>query len=317
MTIVQPGQEPAKRKSTLYRVSDCRDEMCRQFHQGKEKGSTTYIDDIDKCWKWRNKEFNIWTGYMNEGKSLILRYLAIIKAVMDGWKFVFSAPEDFPPSEFFDDMIHTIAGTTTDKDSQYQVPEDFYLRAMDILEAHIFFVYMEPGSTIADTLAEFRRYMKEEIGPMNVAIIDPLIKFARPKDISDRDDIYAQHVTTLCTDFCRKENLSLNLVMHQLTPRMLENGYYPKPSAYFIKGGGTWADGVDNILYAWRPTYAKDKFDPTVEFGSQKIKKQKLVGVPQAIQMRFDRKSNRYTDPVTGRDMFDFDEVVRKIMAKK
>lgn len=78
---------------------------------------------------------------------------------------------------------------------------------------------------------------------------------------------------------------------------------------YSIKGGGTWSDGTDNILSIWRPFYAKDKLSTEVVFASQKIKKQKLVGIPQEFPMRFDRRTNRFIDGKTNEDLFNFDKV--------
>ncbi len=95
--------------------------------------------------------------------------------------------------------------------------------------------------------------------------------------------------------------------MHQLTPRLQENNLYPKPTMYNIKGGGTWADGTDNILSIQRPLYASDKKDDEVLFTSQKIKKQKLVGIPQEFQMRFDRRTNRYINFNNSDDLYDFE----------
>ena len=44
--------------------------MLSDFEKGLEKGTTTHNTDLDKCWTWRLREFNIWTGYQNEGKAL-------------------------------------------------------------------------------------------------------------------------------------------------------------------------------------------------------------------------------------------------------
>jgi twinkle protein len=145
---------------------------------------------------------------------------------------------------------------------------------------------------------------------LDACIIDPLIKFSRPKEISDRDDIYAGYVTQMCTDFCRQANISLHLVMHQLTPKVTEAGFYPKPSMYTVKGGGSWSDSVDNVLSTWRPMYAKDKIDSQVILSSLKIKDQKGVGIPQDIKVRFDRRSNRYIDFENGKSLFDFDSIM-------
>lgn len=303
-------------KAKISTLGSCLDKMISQLRNGKEKGTTTYIDKLDQCWTWRKGEFNIWTGYSNEGKSLFLRFLCIIKALKDDWKFVFSAPEDYPPEEFYDDMIHTLAGFTTDNQSPYHLSEADYLRAADKIKENFYFLYLEPpDNTIKSTIDEFK--MLCDSTHIDACIIDPLIKFARPTGMSDRDDIYAAYITTLCTDFCRKMNLSLHLVMHQLTPRLGDNQQYPKPSMYSVKGGGTWADGVDNVLSVWRPHYAKDKINDEVIFSSLKIKKQKLVGVPQDVTMRFDRRSNRYIDFDTKKSMFDFDSIMYpKIITK-
>jgi twinkle protein len=294
-----------KTQPLIVMAEDCIDEMLLDWEKGKEKGSTTHIPLLDQCWKWRKKEFNIWTGYTNEGKSLFLRYLSIVKSLKDDWKFIFCAPEDFPPKEFFDDMIHTVCGASTDRDNVRQVSREAYLQAYELIKNNFLFLYLKPpDNTIREVLINFEEIL--QTFPASVCMIDPLIKFARPKDMSDRDDLYAAYITSICTDFCRKHDVSLNLVMHQLTPRLTENGYYPKPTLYNIKGGGTWADGTDNILSIWRPLYAKDKMDDSVIFTSQKIKKQKLVGIPQDFSMRFDRKTNRYVHHDTKEELFRF-----------
>lgn len=301
-------------KGIIYTVDDCAEEMLWDFDNGKERGSTTHIPVIDQCWTWRKGEFNIWTGYHGEGKSLFIRFLSLIKSMMDGWKFLFCAPEDFPAKEFYDDLLHTLVGITTDKNNPNQMPRGMYQYAMEMIKQRIIFIYIKPpGNTVKVTLDEFQEAIDTYDG-FDVCVIDPLIKFARPKDHSERDDLYAGYITSICTDFCRSNNISLHLVMHQLTPRVLDNsGYYAKPSAYNIKGGGTWGDGTDNILTVWRPEYAKDKKSDRVIFASNKIKKQKLVGLPQEQEMKFDRRTNRYVDSVNGRDLFDFDQLFRNM----
>jgi twinkle protein len=296
---------------TVYRVNDCLDEMLHDLSNGKKKGSTTHNKDIDQCWTWRPEEFNIWTGYANEGKSLFLKQLCMPKALEEDWKFAFCSPEDYPPAEFFDDMIHSLSGLTTDKDRKNLIKKDLYVQIADILKDRFYFVYIDPPhNTIKGVLEEFRK-LHEKVG-LNGCIIDPLLKFARPKGFSERDDIYASYVGSICVDFARKTNTSLHLVMHQVTPRIGEDKKYPEPSMYSMKGGGSWADGCDNVLSVWRPNYAQDKANDEVEFSSQKIKKQKLVGIPQRFKMKFNRITNRYIDYNKGTSLFDFDKMIYK-----
>jgi len=95
--------------------------------------------------------------------------------------------------------------------------------------------------------------------------------------------------------FAVENKISVHLVAHQVTPQKDDNGRYRKPDVNTIKGGGTFADKSDNVLFVWRPNRALDFSNTEVTFGSQKIKKQKLVGYPQDIEgITYQRKSNRY-----------------------
>ena len=292
-------------------MDDCANDMRYDLEHGKEKGTSTYIPGMDDAWTWRMGEFNIWTGYSNEGKSQFLRYLSLVKGIEErsrgnDWKFAFYAPEDYPAKEFFDDIIHTAAGRSTDKDNPNFIGRKMYDETMEKIKDLFFFNYIRPPkNSLIKVLKSFIPLIEEK--GVKVCVVDPIIKIARPAKYLNADDKYAAYVTTLATDFTRQYNVSLHLVMHQLTPRIQENNLYPKPTMYNIKGGGTWADGTDNILSIQRPLYASDKKDEEVLFTSQKIKKQKLVGIPQEFQMRFDRRTNRYVNFNNNDDLYDFE----------
>ena len=56
----------------VFEVTDVMESMLDGFHNGQERGTTTYIPAVDEAWTWRKQEITIWTGYQNEGKSLFL-----------------------------------------------------------------------------------------------------------------------------------------------------------------------------------------------------------------------------------------------------
>ena len=299
----------------LFKPEDCLEEMLIDLKNGKVRGTTTYNSKLDECWTWRRQEANIWTGYSNEGKSLFLKQLCLIKALEEDWTFVFCSPEDFPANEFYDDLIHTLAGQTTDiyYGKERVISEQLYKECYELIKDKFLFLYIEPPhNTIKGVLEEFKKLCKKQ--KIDGCIIDPLLKFARPKDFPEKDDQYAAYVGSICVDFARQTNTSFHLVMHQTTPVLdQETKKYPEPSMYRVKGGGSWADGFDNVLSVWRTNYAKDKLDTEVQFASQKIKKQKLVGIPQRFQMAFDRKSNRYIQYGGSLSIFNFDKHSKKI----
>ena len=83
-----------------------------------------------------------------------------------------------------------------------------------------------------------------------------------------------------------------------------------KPNMYRdIEGGQMWSKKADNILFYYRPNFAINIKDPLCIVGSQKIKKQKLVGIPGDVEYTFDRALNRYIDR-SGIDDFNGKRVV-------
>ena len=295
-----------------------KDSMLQMFRNGKEPGSKTYVRDIDeissngfknKMWSWRSGEFNIWTGYNNEGKSQFLIFLCVLKAIKEGWKFAFFSPENYPPDEFFDDIIHTITGKSTDKNyKNFDLTEAEYLKAFDMVKDNFFFVYPEkdgqPDFRIEQIESVFE-YLVWEKG-VKAVIVDPYIKIRHEMGPGEPEHLYASRFMMDRINFTRKNNVSYHLVMHQTTPRKEQNGNYPAPSLYQIKGGGTFADSTDNSISVWRPNRGTDPNDTTVIIKSDKIKKQKLVGIPFEAQIDFNRKRNRYI----GKDGYDYFEGV-------
>lgn len=310
-SLIEEEDKPGK---VIFTMDDCSDEMFRYLKEGRDKGSTTYIDGginakLDNAWTWRLREFNVWSGYANEGKSAFIRMLCLVKAIMDKWPIAFYAPEDYPAAEFFDELIHTASGHTTDKDNPGFIGNKLYKQVMDQIKEYFYYVYLRPPyNSLLSILKQFIPLIKEK--GVKVCVLDPLLKVTRPKQYIGNDAQYMAYITTICTDFSREFNVSLHLVTHQLTPRLQENGLYAKPNMYMIKGGGSLADGADNVLSTWRKNYAADKLDTEVIFTSQKIKKQKLVGVPQDIPFRFDRKKNRFVSFDGEFDVFNFDEIL-------
>jgi len=294
----------------------CYDDIIKSYETGHQKGTTTYNDYVDECWKWRPEEFNVLSGYNGEGKSAWFRQMALIKALEENRKFIFCSPEDYPPDEFFLDCIHTITGQSTDRDNPNYVGRDKLDKAYNLIKDKFKFLYIEPpDNTIAKVLKEFKEISESEI--IYGSIIDPLVKFARPKDVHDRDDIYSAYLGSICTDYCRTYEQCFFLTIHQVTP-VRETGakQYPEPDVYKIRGGGSIVDSGDNVLTVWRPNYYSDKIDPTVQFASKKIKKHKLVAIPNKMTCGFDRKTNRYIHLDNGEPLWDFDKFMEPVKTR-
>lgn len=280
----------------IFTIEDVTASMLNGYRNGQNRGETTGISEIDKAWTWRTKEVNLWTGYQNEGKSLFLNQLALIKSITSGWKFAVFSPENFPLDDFFNDLIETYIGKSCDPYySNNYMNESEYKEGMNFVKDHFFVIYPDKDFKI-QTIFDKAKYLVNKKGIRGV-IIDPYNTVEHLMNNGEREDLYISRFMSQLKRFGVEEDLSMNLVAHQLTARKndKDNGRYFRPELNNIKGGGTFADKADNVMYVWRPNRALDFKDPDVVFGSQKIKKQKLVGIPQNIdQITFNIRDQRY-----------------------
>lgn len=278
----------------IFEVDDVVESMLDGFENGQERGTTTYIPQVDKAWTWRSGEVNIWTGYQNEGKSLFLNQLATIKAFHDGWKFGVFSPENMPMKDFFNDIVEMYIGKSADPYyKNNQMTKDEYLEAINFVKRHFFLIYPKKNFNL-DSIFERAKFLVKTKGIRSL-IIDPYNTVQHKMLRGEREDLYISRFMSELKRFAVDHKISVNLVAHQVTPMKDESGRYYKPDVNRIKGGGTFSDKADNVMFVWRPNRALDFSNTSVIFGSQKIKKQKLVGIPQDVEgIDFNIREQRY-----------------------
>ena len=278
----------------IFSVGDIYDSMIDGYYNGQERGSTTHISCIDNAWTWRNGEVNIWTGYQNEGKSMFLNQLSLLKAFHDGWKFAVFSPENMPINDFYNDLIECYIGKSADPFySNNYMSIDEFKEGLEFMKRHFFIIYPKKSYKL-DDIFDRAKYLVKTKGIRSL-IIDPYNTVQHRMQFGEREDLYISRFMSELKRFAVENKISVHLVAHQVTPQKDDRGKYYRPDINRIKGGGTFADKSDNVMFIWRPNRAIDFSDTSVIFGSQKIKKQKLVGHPQEIHgITYHRKSSRY-----------------------
>jgi twinkle protein len=295
--ITQPYQKEEKvdPASFIYTADqDTEEDMVRQLYEGLPKGTTTYFAAIDPHWKWRSREFNIWTGYNNEGKTTMLNELALCKSVGEGWKHGIFSPENMPQKEFFTELAEVFIGKSADKDRPNCMSEKEIREAIGFLREHFFLVYPPKADFTMENIELAFKYLKDK-HDIKTAILDPYLKIRHRFLPGEPEHLYVSRFMMERIDFCRQADVSYHLVAHQVTPKANQDtGNYAKPNLYNIKGGGSFADSTDNVLAGWRPERGSDPKSTLMNFISDKIKKQKLVGVPGMSFIDYNRRDGRY-----------------------
>lgn len=275
----------------IFTLDDVKDSMIETFNQGKRRGENTHWFELNENYTHRTGEVTLWTGYMNEGKSTFLKQLMLARAFFDDEKIAVFSPEEFPADEFYDDLIHMLIGKSTDRFDKHVMERAEYDEAIEIIKKKFFYVYPENGFSW-DSIEKKMVYLVRKYGVKRV-ILDPYNQFDHHQGNS-REDLYISKFMANIKRFAIINDVAVHLVAHQVTPIFIAGQDYPKPNAYKIKGGGTFADKADNVCFVWRPYRCTDPRNPSVIFGSNKIKKQRLVGILGEKEFHFDYLQNRY-----------------------
>jgi twinkle protein len=279
----------------IFECSDFEEEILYAFRNGQQRGTTTYFDSVDNHWTHRMGEVTIWSGYNNEGKSLFLKQLLLLKSKFEGWKHAIYSPEEMPFSEWYTDVIESYIGKSADPtQKQYNnyMSEMQMQEGMRFMENHFFIVYPDEDQTLDEILRRFSYLVRKK--NIKTVVLDPYNQIQHKMQGGEREDLYISRFMSKLKKFAVQHEVAVHLVAHQVTPKFEEGKNYPEPNIYLIKGGGTFADKADNVCAVWRENRNTDIRDTGVKFISQKIKKQKLTGIPGSTTLEYNRHSNRY-----------------------
>ena len=277
----------------IIKIQDCWSVMKDSFVNGKKRGSTTHFPLFDQLFTWKEGELTLVIGIPNTGKTEFTLQLMLIKSFMDGWKWAVFSPENYPADEFFDGLIHTLVGKTTDpyfKD--YQMSMQDYESAVKFINKHFFYIYPE-GLHSIEEIEERYEWLIEHEG-INGTFTDPYNQVFIP-DNGKRDDQHLSVFLTARKRFAVKNNLCSVFSSHPKSMQKNKStGEYDVPDVYDIAGGAMWSNKVDNIICVERPNSVSDPKNTKVIIHTKKIKKQRLVGSLGSTNFDYIRGKNRY-----------------------
>ena len=276
-------------------LDNVRDSMLESFNTGKAYGESTYFEVMDTHFRWKRGELTLMHGIMNQGKSTMIMQMCLIKAVFNGYKYAFFSPEQDPPDDFYDDLIHMYIGQNTQKNFTNQISESEYIRGMDFIKDHFFYIYPENESPTPEYInARFTEIIKKH--KVDGCIIDPYNQLDNDiRKAGGREDLYLSSFLSQQKRLAQQFQIFMIIIAHpkgNLSKSDL--GDYEKPNVYDLAGGAMWSNKCDNVLCTYRPFYTSNKESNIVEFTSQKIKKHKLCGKPGDVNMIFKSTTMRY-----------------------
>jgi hypothetical protein len=274
-------------------AEDVLDQALDLWKNGYESVLGIGIPEIDDLFKIKTKELTLLSGYANYGKSQFLKWYLLMHVIKHGRKFALFPPEDYPAHEFYHNMAEVLIGGACTPGFKGGPTEDEYKAAFAFLNRHIFFVYPQDGMPTPEKIQAIflQVIMKEKI---TACIIDPYNQLAHQYS-GDQEHRYLEGFLGQMSRFSQANDISTIIVAHPNKPdKVASNENWSAPNYYNITGGSMWANKMDNILFYHRPFRNTDKVNPTCEFITAKIKRQRVVGGLGEVTFGFRFPVRRY-----------------------
>ena len=276
----------------VFTVKSEEDYMINVFNNGKKKGLTTGYQVLDNHYTLRTSELDVWTGIPGSGKTMMALQIMLNSSVLYGWKWGIFSPENYPVGDLFDTLAEMYIGNTSDVDVQDRMTIYEYHKAIDFLHKHFFAIYPEDDFSLDNILSKFKHLVLRH--GIKGCLLDPFNQLDHKFGGKD-ETTYIGECLTKIRRFEQVNDLKFVIIAHPRKMDRDDNGGYKKPTAYDISGSQNWFNKADNVICIHRDN-AMDINNTSVSFSVQKVKFQKLVGVPGEQALKYDRRSGRYLD---------------------
>lgn len=283
----------------VYRAMDFANGMVKGFKEGKRRGETTNFKTMDMNFTWKRGFLYAFSGFPQHGKTEVLRQLALAKSIHNGWKWCIFDPEsmscddsgNITPDEIFDSLAHSLVGKSTDPAHFNQMSMSEYEWAIEFLNKHFVIVYPDETHT-PETILEYFLHANTHF-KCDGYITDPWNKLIH--NYGGLLDEYLAGQFKKYKDFALK-NSAVNCIVEHPKGGVykLQDGSWPVPNEYSLRGGAMWNNSTDCLTILHRPNIHIDYKDPHVDMHILKMKNQKLNGFQGTVHLEFNRKENRH-----------------------
>ena len=281
-----------KLKDVIYGI-DVKDRALSIYDNGYEQVHGVEINELDERFKPKRGEITVLTGIGNYGKSSFKKWYQAMRILLYGEKFASFCPEDNPPEEYYHDYVEIILGCDCSPNNPYRPSREVYEYVYDLVCKHIFYVYPKDVSPTPQYIMEvfLELIIKEKVDGVD---IDPFNQLANDYHKFQRSDKYLEWVLSVFSRFAQINNVYFWIIAHPVKMNKANDGNYPCPDVYDLTDGAMWNNKMDNILVYHRPFAQTDPQNPTCEFYSKKVRRQKIVGKKGFVVFEMLFKTRRF-----------------------
>ena len=268
--------EGLKLKDVIYGI-DVKEQALKIYDEGYARVDGIGVPELDERFKPKRGEITVLTGIGNYGKSSFKKWYQAMRIMLYGEKFATFSPEDNPPEEYYHDFVEIILGCDCSPANPHRPSKQVYEYVYDLVCHHVFYVYPKDVSPTPQYIMEvfLELIVKENVDGVD---IDPFNQLTNEYQKFQRSDKYLEWVLSVFSRFSQINNIFFWIIAHPTKMQKAADGNYPCPDVFDLTDGAMWNNKMDNILVYHRPFAQTDPQNPSCEFHSKKIRRQKIVG---------------------------------------
>jgi hypothetical protein len=272
--------------------------------EGKlELGLDTGSDILDEHFRYK-KDFFIFNGHSNVGKTTMALYLMVNASMRHGWKWMVYSAENKTAS--IKSKLMQFAGNRKLENMSYHERKFLY----EWVNEHFVVVSNKQVYTYYDLIIFAEKMMQN--GGVDGVFIDPYNSLKI--DLSGRSQIgvhqYHYEAASEFLTFSNKHNIALWLNTHAVTEAQRRKGQDGLPVAPFAEdteGGGLFVNRADSFATFHRKIqHPEPQWRRTMEFHMRKVREVESGGRPTPFQepLYFELNSSMTGFSINGRYLF-------------
>lgn len=273
------------------------DKITFNYDNETPPGLSTGYKSLDPHWRWMPGYFYALNGFPQMGKTTFMMNMAVISASLYGWKWGVYSPENYPIEQLIETIVEVYLGNTVQYGYSSISPraskDDMINAVQEFVSKHFHFIKDRFEGYTPSQLREIKLRLWESHG-VNCFFTDPWKNLIH--DDSMPLERYLNKELSAEVRFTSGNNVINIISAHPPTP---ERGKMTPeaPSPYMMYGGAVWNNTAYGMLCIHRQNRTS-MTDLKVEVHVQKMKNQKLAGVPtqDPVILDFSRRSNRYME---------------------
>lgn len=283
----------------VYDVRNNKDVLDNHYTYGAQKGIPLGVPGLDGAFSVRKGHFVGLNGFGNNGKTSFSVWFMVVTALIPELNFIWGiySPENYPIELFIDMLAEVYVGKSLDKRSGDRMTKKEYNDAVQgFISDHFYFIDREEGYSPSE-LRELKSSMIRQYG-CNAFLTDPWNALTEDTHYGENDYKWLVKELSYEQRFANHKNVYNMVAVHPPTPKKRNaDGSYDHPSLFEVDGGKIWNTKLYDMICVHRENQS-DKSNTKLEVYIQKIKFQKLCGIPNydsnPILLNYRRSCGRY-----------------------